>query len=79
MKNAFLHRDLEEEVYMELPPGAKFSSAKSKVCKMKKALYRLKQSERAWFERLFQAMQRFGLNKIRRIIHYSSHILYRER
>jgi hypothetical protein len=44
MKNAFLHRDLEEEVYMELPPGAKFSSAKSKVCKMKKALYRLKQS-----------------------------------
>jgi hypothetical protein len=60
VKNAFLHGDLEEEVYMEIPPGLEDSSSTGKVCKLKKALYGLKQSPRAWFERFSRAMQRFG-------------------
>lgn len=60
VKNAFLHGDLKEEVYMEIPPGLKDSSSTGKVCKLKKALYSLKQSPRAWFERFSRAMQRFG-------------------
>jgi hypothetical protein len=60
VKNAFLHRDLKEEVYMEIPPGLEDSSSAGKVCKLKKALYGLKQSPRAWFERCSWAMQRFG-------------------
>jgi hypothetical protein len=49
-KNAFLHGDLEEEVYMDIPPRLDDSSTVGKVCKLKKAWYDLKQSPRAWFE-----------------------------
>lgn len=39
VKNAFLHDDLVEEVYMKLPPGFFPSSFKGKVCKLKKTLW----------------------------------------
>jgi hypothetical protein len=51
VKNAFLHRDLEEEVYMENPLGFENNQTLGKVCKVKKSLYGLKQSPRAWFDR----------------------------
>jgi len=60
VKNTFLHGDLEEKVYMEIAPGLEDSSSVGKECKLKKALYGLTQSPRAWFERFFRAMQRFG-------------------
>ena len=50
VKNAFLHGDLKEEVYMKVPLGGleeKFEQGR--VCKVNKALYGLKQSPRAWF------------------------------
>ncbi|GJU37419.1 putative RNA-directed DNA polymerase [Tanacetum coccineum] len=59
VKNAFLNGNLEEEVYMELPPGV-MNSEKGKVCKLKKALYGLKQSPRAWFGRFTKSMKAFG-------------------
>ncbi|RDX82680.1 hypothetical protein CR513_36509, partial [Mucuna pruriens] len=39
VKNAFLHGDLEEEVYMEIPSGFYSHNEKNKVCILKKALF----------------------------------------
>ncbi|WVZ50418.1 hypothetical protein U9M48_001671, partial [Paspalum notatum var. saurae] len=38
IKNAFLHGDLREEVYMEIPPGFATDQTKGKVLKLKKSL-----------------------------------------
>ena len=57
---AFLHRTIDENIYMELPesygesngvPGAGHAKVGSGryVCKLKKALYGLKQAPRAWY------------------------------
>ncbi|PRQ42655.1 putative RNA-directed DNA polymerase [Rosa chinensis] len=61
VKNAFLHGDLEEEVYMDMPPGSQCKlSEVGKVCRLRKSLYGLKQSPRAWFGRFTKAMKAFG-------------------
>jgi len=60
VKNAFLHGDLHEEVYMEIPPGWSKPETTGKVCKLKKSLYDLKQSPRAWFDRFKRALCDMG-------------------
>ena len=51
IKNAFLHGDLAEEVYMEQLPGFVAHEESGLVCKLRRSLYGLKQSPRAWFGR----------------------------
>ncbi|WVZ21045.1 hypothetical protein V8G54_008367 [Vigna mungo] len=64
VKNTFLHGELSEEVYMELPPGCMVPKKHSqKVCKLKKSLYGLKQSPRAWFGRFSEARTVFGYHQ----------------
>jgi len=60
VKNAFLHGDLKEELYMEALPGFSEDFQRNEVCKLKKALYGLKLSPCAWFGRFTVAMKRYG-------------------
>ena len=52
VKSAFLNGKLEEEVYVEQPPGFIIKGQEKKVYKLKKALYGLKQAPRAWNSRI---------------------------
>ena len=49
IKNVFAHGDLVEEVYMEQPLGFVAQGESGLVCKLRRSLYGLKQSPRAWF------------------------------
>ncbi|RVW98910.1 Retrovirus-related Pol polyprotein from transposon RE2 [Vitis vinifera] len=61
IKNAFLHEDLAEEVYMEQPPGFVAQGESGLVCRLRRSLYGLKQSLRAWFSRFSSVVQEFGM------------------
>ena len=62
IKNAFLHGDLSEEVYMEQPPGfVAQGESHGFAWRLHKALYGLKQSPRAWFGKFNTALQHFGM------------------
>ena len=49
--SAFLHGDLQEEIYMEQPPGYVQDNS-SLVCLLKKSLYGLKQAPRSWYAKM---------------------------
>jgi hypothetical protein len=51
VKPAFLNGDLEEDIYMEQPEGFT-QEDEHLVCKLQKSLYGLKQSPRAWNQKL---------------------------
>ncbi|GJS12590.1 putative ribonuclease H-like domain-containing protein [Tanacetum coccineum] len=52
VKSAFLYGKIEEEVYVCQPPGFEDLDFPDRVYKVEKALYRLHQAPRAWYETL---------------------------
>jgi hypothetical protein len=50
VKSTFLNGPIKEEVYVEQPPVFEDEEYSSHVYKLHKALYRLKQAPRAWYE-----------------------------
>ena len=58
VKNAFLHGNLKEIVYMEQPPVFIHPTKKY----LKKSLYGLKQEPRAWFDRLSKYLLHLGFH-----------------
>jgi len=64
VKNVFLKGDLEEEIYMEQPQGFVAQGESSGlICRLRKSLYSLKQSPRAWFGEFNSVVQQFGMTQ----------------
>jgi hypothetical protein len=63
VKLAFLNGYLEEEVYVDQPPGYEILGQEEKVYKLKKALYGLKQAPRAWYSRIDSYLLQKGFNR----------------
>nr|CAN66968.1 hypothetical protein VITISV_040712 [Vitis vinifera] len=66
VKCAFLNGFINEEVYVEQPPGFQSFNFPNHVFKLKKTLYGLKQAPRAWYERFskFLLENGFKMGKI---------------
>jgi hypothetical protein len=52
LKNVFLHGNLQKKVYMEQPPTYVDQTHPNLVCRLKKALYDLKQAPRVWSNKI---------------------------
>lgn len=65
IKTAFLHGELNEEIYMEQPEGFVKKGQETKVCKLQKAIYGLKQASRTWNEKLHQTLLEQGYKRTR--------------
>uniref|UniRef100_A0A2N9EK90 CCHC-type domain-containing protein n=1 Tax=Fagus sylvatica TaxID=28930 RepID=A0A2N9EK90_FAGSY len=63
VKTAFLHGNLEEEIFMEQPEGFKQPGTENLVCRLKKSLYGLKQSPRQWYKRFDSYMIQIGYTR----------------
>lgn len=58
VKTAFLYGQLQEEIYMEQPPG--YCEDVNSVCKLHRSLYGLKQSPRCWNEKFVGFLKTFS-------------------
>eukprot|EP01018_Ginkgo_biloba_P031655 Gb_34893 [translate_table: standard] len=72
VKTAFLHGDLEEEIYMSQLEGFEVKRKEDLVCRLKKSLYGLKQSPRMWYQKFDTHMLGLGFihNKVDHCIYF---------
>ena len=63
VKTAFLHGDLDKEIYMEQPEGFQVKGKEDYVCKLHKSLYGLKQAPRQWYKKFESVMGKQGYRK----------------
>ena len=52
VKTAFLNGELEEEIFMEYPEGVEEIPEPGYACRLIKAIYGLRQSPRAWYQKI---------------------------
>ncbi|GKV02336.1 hypothetical protein SLEP1_g14789 [Rubroshorea leprosula] len=81
VNNAFLHGTLEEELFMEQPPGFVDSSQPHHVCRLRKSIYGLKQAPRTWYKEFKTFLLRNGFVNSRSdsslfIFHHQSDWVY---
>ena len=63
VKTAFLHADLEEDLYMIQPEGFIVQEQENLVCKLRNSLYGLKQAPRQWYKKFDSFMHRIGFKR----------------
>ena len=63
VKIAFLHGNLEEEIYMQQPQGYEVKGKDNLVCMLKKSLYGLKQAPRKWYLKFDKFMTKQGYDR----------------
>jgi Reverse transcriptase (RNA-dependent DNA polymerase) len=63
VKTVFLNGDFEDDVHMTQPMSFKDSNNASKVCKLKRSIYGLKQASRSWNKRFDKEIKEFGFIK----------------
>jgi hypothetical protein len=63
VKSTFLNGILQEEVYVDQPPGFQIKGKEYKVYRLKKALYSLKQAPRAWYSHIDSYFLNNGFNR----------------
>jgi hypothetical protein len=70
--NIFLHGDLQEEVYMEQPPGCADQTHPNLVYRLKNNLHCLKQTPRAWSDKISQYLITSGFQTSN--VNFSLHV-----
>ena len=63
VKTAFLHGDLEKDIYMIQPEVFIVQGQENLVCKLRKSLYGLKQDPRQWYKKFDSFMHRIGFKR----------------
>jgi hypothetical protein len=62
IKTAFLNGEVEEDIYLQQPPGYEQGSG-NLACHLHRALYGLRQAPRMWHARLKQELELFGFQE----------------
>jgi hypothetical protein len=63
VKTTFVNEIIEEKVYIEQPQSFEVHGRESHVCRLKRALYKLKQAPRAWYSKIDGYLQSMGFTK----------------
>jgi hypothetical protein len=63
VKTTFLNGVVEEEVYVEQPKGFEVGSRETHVCRLRRALYVLKQAPWAWYSRIDNYLREMGFQR----------------
>ena len=63
VKTAFLNGHIREEIFMDQPEGFISHGQESKVCKLMRSIYDLKQASRSWNIRFDEAIKSFGFSQ----------------
>jgi hypothetical protein len=60
---AFLNGYIQEDIFMQQPPGCVLPGSEHLVCKLNRALYGLKQSQQQWYSRIDTDLRRRGMQR----------------
>jgi hypothetical protein len=74
VKTTFLNGVIKEEVYIEQPQGFEVEDRKTHVCRLKKALYELKPTPRAWYGRINSFLRAWALPRVKLILTFTSRL-----